>query len=200
MTGDRILLAENFRRHVERLSAEVAESVEEVGKTDSYHTNRYAKYIQDMVGSNVATSMGSGGINRSESVGSGSDGDKSGPLRLVVISDTHGYEESLTPRGTTLPDGDTLLHSGDFTLDSSIKKKNKAIEKFDAWLLALQPHRTKILLRGNHDPFSVQLPKSGANFFSRPKSIAIDGRLTMTLVPFTSARNLSPSCESWNSH
>lgn len=171
MTGNRILLAENFRRHVERLSTEVAESVEEVGKTDSSHTNRYVKYIQDMVGSKVVTSMGSGGINRSKSVGSGSDGDKSGPLRLVVISDTHGYEVSLTPRGTTLPDGD--IHLGDFAIDNSIKKKKKAIEKVDAWL-ALQPHRTKIVLRSNHDPFSLQLPKSGANFFSRPKSIAID--------------------------
>jgi len=193
MTGDRILLAEHFRRSVERVSTEEAARVEDEGKTDSSLTNSYVKYIQDMIGSNVATSMGSGGINRSGSDGtSSSDGDKNAPLRLVVISDTHGYEEGLTPGGTTLPEGDILLHLGDFAIDSSIKKTKKAIEKFDAWL-ARQPHRTKIVLRGNHDPFSVQFPLSEANFFSRPKSIAIDGRLSMTLVPYTSARNLSSS-------
>jgi len=192
MTGDRILLAEYFRRQVEKISIEDAETVEQETKATS-HTMRYVKYIEGMVGSNVATSMGSGGINRSAgSDGSSNKGDKNGSLRLVVISDTHGYEESLTPKGTTLPDGDILLHLGDFAIDSSIKKKNKAIEKFDAWL-ALQPHRTKIVLRGNHDPFSVHFPLSGANFFSRPKSIAIDGKFTMTLVPYTSARNLSSS-------
>lgn len=193
MTGDRILLAEHFRRSVERVSTEEAARVEDEGKIDSSLTNSYVKYIQDMIGSNVATSMGSGGINRSGSDGtSSSDGDKNAPLRLVVISDTHGYEEGLTPGGSTLPEGDILLHLGDFAIDSSIKKTKKAIEKFDAWL-ARQPHRTKIVLRGNHDPFSVQFPLSEANFFSRPKSIAIDGRLSMTLVPYTSARNLSSS-------
>jgi hypothetical protein len=194
MTGDRILLAENFRRQVERVSAEEAARAEgeAEGNVDTSLTNLYVKYIQDMVGSNVATSMGSGGINRSGSDGKSSDGDKNTPLRLVVISDTHGYEEGLTPGGSTLPKGDILLHLGDFAIDSSIKKKKKAIERFDAWL-ARQPHRTKIVLRGNHDPFSVQFPLSGANFFSRPKSIAIDGRLSMTLVPYTSARNLSSS-------
>ena len=192
MTGDRILLAEFFRRQVEKISIEDAETVEQEKKAAS-HTMSYVKYVEDMVGSNVATSMGSGGINRSAgSDGSSNNGDKNGSLRLVVISDTHGYEQGLTPGGTTLPDGDILLHLGDFAIDSSIKKKNKAIEKFDAWL-ALQPHRTKIVLRGNHDPFSVHFPLSGSNFFSRPKSIAIDGKLTMTLVPYTSARNLSSS-------
>ena len=44
--------------------------------------------------------------------------------------------------------------------------RKRRIERFDEWL-ARQPHRTKIVLRGNHDPFSVQFPISGANFFSK---------------------------------
>lgn len=194
MTGDRILLAEYFRRKVENFAQEQSGKITNDLQKSSYSW-RYAEYIQNMAGTNVATSMGSGGINRSgsdETLDPSSSGDSNRPIRLVVISDTHGYEETLTPGGTMLPDGDILLHLGDFAIDSSLKKKTTAIEKFDAWL-ARQPHRTKIVLRGNHDPFSVQFPLSGANFFSRPKSIAIDGKLTITLVPFSSPRNLSSS-------
>lgn len=71
-------------------------------------------------------------------------------------------------------------------------KKNKALKKFDEWL-ARQPFRTKIVLRGNHDPFSVDFPVSGANYFSRPKGISLDGKLVLTLVPYCSPRNLASS-------
>ena len=191
MTGDRILLAENFRREIEKKAVTEMDQSQSESK-DKSHTLRYVNHIQSIVGSNVATSLGSGGINSSKDGNtSGGDG-KNGSVRLVVISDTHGYEESLTPRGTVLPKGDILLHLGDFAIDSSLKKKNKAIQKFDEWL-SRQPHRTKIVLRGNHDPFSCKFPLSDANFFSRPKSIAIDGKLTITLVPYCSPRNLSSS-------
>ncbi|GFH58048.1 hypothetical protein CTEN210_14524 [Chaetoceros tenuissimus] len=189
MTGDRILLAEHFRRQIENVAIE-EESKEEQSDTEMNHSLRYVQHIQNMLGNNVATSMGSGDIKQ---IGddSGSEGGN-GPVRLVIVSDTHGYEESLTPKGGILPRGDILLHLGDFAIDSSVKKQRSAIERFDGWL-ARQPHRTKIVLRGNHDPFSVQFPISGANFFSRPKSIAIDGKLTITLVPYSSPRNLSSS-------
>ncbi len=188
MTGDRILLAEHFRREIEKkASTDLEES------NNKSHTLRYVNHIQTMVGNNLATSLGSGGVKSSlDNSDVPGSGENIGPIRLVVISDTHGYEESLTPRGTVLPKGDILLHLGDFAIDSSLKKKNKAIEKFDLWL-SRQPHRTKIVLRGNHDPFSCHFPLSSANFFSRPKSIAIDGKLTITLVPYCSPRNLSSS-------
>ena len=93
-------------------------------------------------------------------------------------------EELLTPRGTLLPPGDILLHLGDFAIDGPLNRKKKAIIKFDEWL-ARQPHRTKIVLRGNHDPFKCDFHESNANFISMPKSIAIDGKLTMTLVPYS---------------
>lgn len=192
MTGDRILLAEYFRRKVENFAFEQSQKAPD-STSSGNHSLRYAQYIQNMSGNNVATSMGSGGIQQSgKDETDFSNDSKNRPLRLVVISDTHGFEESLTPDGGILPDGDILLHLGDFAIDSSMKKKGKAIEKFDAWL-ARQPYRTKIVLRGNHDPFSVQFPLSGANFFSKPKSIAIDGKITITLVPYSSPRNLSSS-------
>jgi Icc-related predicted phosphoesterase len=192
MTGDRILLAEYFRRKVENFALEQTNEAPNSIQSAS-HSLRYPQYIQNMSGNNVVTCMGSGGIQQSGSDETDhSNASDNRPLRLVVISDTHGYEESLTPDGGMLPQGDILLHLGDFAIDSSMKKKAKAIENFDAWL-ARQPHRTKIVLRGNHDPFSVQFPLSGANYFSKPKSIAIDGKITVTLVPYTSPRNLSSS-------
>jgi len=188
MTGDRILLAENFRRQIEKISNESGN--EDKKNEDESHSMKYVKHIKSMVGKRVPTSMGAGGIHNLDETADYKRGD--GPLRLVVVSDTHGYEEGLTPGETILPQGDVLLHLGDFAIDSSVKKKNKAIIKFDAWL-ARQNFRTKIVLRGNHDPFSVSFPLSNANFVSRPKGISIDGKLTMTLVPYCSPRNLSSS-------
>lgn len=188
MTGDRILLAEHFRRQIEKAS------VHKLNNMEDSHTIRYVNRVQALVGNNIPTALGPGGLTSSDNgcEESSMENDTNRPTRLVVISDTHGYEESLTPQGKVLPKGDILLHLGDFAIDSTLKKKNKAIEKFDAWL-ARQPHRTKIVLRGNHDPFSVRFPISEANFFSRPKSIAIDGKLTITLVPYSSPRQLSSS-------
>jgi len=200
MTGDRILLAEYFRRQVENRSMEEAKlKSDEDHKTDESiqekNTLSYSEHINSLVGSNLVTSMSSKGISSAASSNnsdeSNSDGTKE-TVRLVVVSDTHGMEESLTPEGTLLPDGDILLHLGDFAIDGNLKKKNKAITRFDEWL-ARQPHRTKIVLRGNHDPFKVNLPLSNANFISMPKSIAIDGKITVTLVPYSSPRKLSSS-------
>ena len=187
MTGDRMLLAEFFRRQIETSEKDVKENIE---SSCIYH---YIQHVKDLSGSMAVTSLSAGSISSSgDDPNHDNTLSEKRPLRIVVISDTHGFEESLTPRGTLLPRGDILLHLGDFAIDGPLKKKNKAIERFDEWL-SRQPHRTKIVLRGNHDPFSCKFPKSNANFFSRPKSIAIDGKLTMTLVPHSSPRNLSSS-------
>ena len=188
MTGDRMLLAEFFRRQIES-----SETSPERNLEGTYYTDGYVQHVNDLIGSKAVTSLSAGGISASENDSNDDDSkSENRPLRIVVISDTHGFEESLTPGGTLLPKGDILLHLGDFAIDGPLKKKNKAIERFDEWL-SQQPHRTKIVLRGNHDPFSCRFPKSNANFFSRPKSIAIDGKLTMTLVPYSSPRSLSSS-------
>lgn len=60
-------------------------------------------------------------------------------MRLVLISDTHN-------RAVKLPDGDTLIHSGDWTNRGT----QKEIEAFVEWI-AGAPHRNKIVVAGNHD-------------------------------------------------
>ncbi len=109
MTGDRILLAEHFRRQVEKVATaeEVNNTPVENEKDTSAHKNSftYNEYINNLAGNNIATSMSSSGLsspnNSSDKMYSG----KEGTVRLVVVSDTHGMEESLTPRGTVLPPG-----------------------------------------------------------------------------------------------
>jgi predicted phosphohydrolase len=62
-------------------------------------------------------------------------------LRLVLLSDTHGL-----PLEADLPDGDILLHAGDFTM----RGEEAEVEAFASWIAAL-PHREKVVIAGNHD-------------------------------------------------
>lgn len=62
-------------------------------------------------------------------------------LRLVCLSDTHNLHDQLE-----VPDGDVLLHAGDFTGGGTAAE----IEAFGAFLAGL-PHREKVVIAGNHD-------------------------------------------------
>jgi Icc-related predicted phosphoesterase len=62
-------------------------------------------------------------------------------IRFVCISDTHGKHRELK-----LPDGDVLLHCGDFT----DKGTHEEIMDFNEWLGTL-PYSHKIVVAGNHD-------------------------------------------------
>lgn len=64
-------------------------------------------------------------------------------LRIVHISDTHNGKY-----GGQLPDGDVLIHSGDFT--NAGDEEPQAIREFLEWFLS-EPHRYKILICGNHE-------------------------------------------------
>jgi Icc-related predicted phosphoesterase len=61
--------------------------------------------------------------------------------RIVLISDTHEKH-----REVSVPDGDILVHAGDFTMTG----KRSKYEDFAAWLNAL-PHQFKVCVAGNHD-------------------------------------------------
>lgn len=63
------------------------------------------------------------------------------PLKIVIISDTHGMHEYLT-----IPDGDILIHAGDMTEYGLLSE----IQEFDDWLGTL-PHKHKIVIAGNHE-------------------------------------------------
>lgn len=62
-------------------------------------------------------------------------------LRCVLVSDTHGCHRQLT-----IPDGDVLIHAGDFT---RMGHEEDAVD-FNAWLGEL-PHAHKIVINGNHE-------------------------------------------------
>jgi predicted phosphohydrolase len=63
-------------------------------------------------------------------------------LRVVCISDTHELHRELV-----VPDGDLLIHAGDFTF---FGRETRAIVDFNDWLGDL-PHPHKIVTCGNHE-------------------------------------------------
>ncbi|PKX99619.1 metallophosphatase domain-containing protein [Aspergillus novofumigatus IBT 16806] len=66
--------------------------------------------------------------------------DHDGPtIRVVCISDTHNTEPQL-------PDGDLLIHAGDFTQSGTQAELEAQIEWLDR-----QPHRFKVAIAGNHE-------------------------------------------------
>lgn len=62
-------------------------------------------------------------------------------MRLVALSDTHEYHNRLQ-----VPDGDLLIHAGDFSMRADIR----TVKEFARWFKAL-PHQHKIIVAGNHD-------------------------------------------------
>ena len=148
------------------------------------------------------------------------------PLRIVVISDTHGFEGALarfvdTPDGAgsspesrhlrvhgddfLLPQADVLLHCGDFAASGSRKNQRAAARRLDDFL-ARQTHiPEKIVVQGNHDPDSpakVLFPNSKALYVRSSSTLMING-VSFTLEPysrrmsFRSIRNrMSPSVPS----
>eukprot|EP00292_Cryptomonas_paramecium_P008521 CAMPEP_0113726236 /NCGR_PEP_ID=MMETSP0038_2-20120614/40287_1 /TAXON_ID=2898 /ORGANISM="Cryptomonas paramecium" /LENGTH=277 /DNA_ID=CAMNT_0000656755 /DNA_START=163 /DNA_END=997 /DNA_ORIENTATION=- /assembly_acc=CAM_ASM_000170 len=62
-------------------------------------------------------------------------------VRFVVISDTHNLHKELE-----IPEGDVIIHAGDFTNHGSLEE----VQNFGEWFRSL-PHKTKLLVPGNHD-------------------------------------------------
>jgi len=106
------------------------------------------------------------------------------PLRIVVISDTHGFEGGLSTFSDErkplseghhpsrlhnddflLPRADVLIHCGDFAASGSRKTQREASRRLDEFL-ARQTHiPDKVIVQGNHDPDSpskVLFPNSKA--------------------------------------
>ena len=132
-------------------------------------------------------------------------------LRIVTISDTHGYEHELfahTTQGETpylLPSADVLLHCGDFSKSGSRKVKMQAKARLDAFLAAQTHISTKIVIRGNHDPHTsarVLFPRSKAMYVTRPTTMTLQHNITLELRPFSRRGTipLLPSCDILASH
>lgn len=62
-------------------------------------------------------------------------------MKIVLISDTHEKHNKFN-----IPDGDILIHAGDFTMLGEVPH----ILDFNEWLGYL-PHRHKVVIAGNHD-------------------------------------------------
>lgn len=130
------------------------------------------------------------------------------PLRMVVISDTHGFEGALSRFSTAsnadsatvedhhskihsddslLPQADVLLHCGDFAASGSRKTQRAAARRLDEFL-ARQTHiPEKVVVQGNHDPDSpakVLFPNSKALYVRSSSTLMING-VSFTLEPFS---------------
>lgn len=64
-------------------------------------------------------------------------------MKIVAISDTHGYHEQLV-----LPSGDMLIHAGDLSSRGTEREINAFLDWFGA-----QDYSYKIFIAGNHDFF-----------------------------------------------
>lgn len=90
-------------------------------------------------------------------------------MRIVFISDTH------LQHAFTVPDGDVLVHCGDFTMKGSAGE----IQGFDEWLQEL-PHKYKVVIAGNHDIGFEECPEAAQRLLKTPiylqdSSITIEG-------------------------
>ena len=65
-----------------------------------------------------------------------------GKVRWVFLSDTCGLHHAMAD----VPDGDVLVHCGNFSTTGSVERTREFVEWF-----AGHPHRRKVLVAGNHD-------------------------------------------------
>jgi len=62
-------------------------------------------------------------------------------MKIIAISDTHEQEKNIV-----LPEGDMLIHAGDWTYKGSAY----AVDNFFSWFSS-QPHKFKVCIAGNHE-------------------------------------------------
>ena len=108
-------------------------------------------------------------------------------LRMVVLSDTHGYESQFQKYGNEtsgsylkLPDADILIHCGDFDGPG---------RSLDCFLSAQSHIRTQIVVRGNHDPVQYSFA-SGAQYITRRQTVTLDDGTVLEARPFVRSRKL----------
>jgi predicted phosphohydrolase len=80
-----------------------------------------------------------------------------GAVRVVVISDTHGFHRRLAH----LPAGDLLIHAGDLGYEESRGEPELMRRRLDdavGWLSEQSQFKHKVLIGGNHDFLLEQMP------------------------------------------
>jgi Icc-related predicted phosphoesterase len=76
-------------------------------------------------------------------------------MRIVAISDTHGYHDYYS-----LPEGDLFIHAGDFCNYGKMEE----VVKFVNWVEKL-PHKDKLCIPGNHDVYTQKAFNLAKNLF-----------------------------------
>jgi len=89
-------------------------------------------------------------------------------VRVVCVSDTHGRHADIK-----VPNGDILIHAGDFTHFG----KKKDIIAFNEWLGTL-PHKHKIVVNGNHEK-NAEWKKDSAKLLSNCSFFLKDSMVTL---------------------
>ena len=104
-------------------------------------------------------------------------------MKIVCTSDTH-FEFGL------LPEGDVLIHAGDFMYSGYEREWYSRVKSF-----AEQPHKTKILVAGNHDlhleryagPALQELRAAGVQVVGAPTmtdTYTFENGMTMLALPY----------------
>ena len=106
-------------------------------------------------------------------------------LRMVVLSDTHGFESHFRKYGNDtsgpfvkLPDADVLIHCGDFYGPG---------RSLDAFLAAQTHIPDHIVVRGNHDP--LQYSFSNAQYITKRQTVTLKDGTILEARPFLRSRN-----------
>lgn len=71
-------------------------------------------------------------------------------MKIVAISDTHNKHKEIN----NLPEGDIIIHAGDFTSQGT----RKEVYNFLDWFSSLD-YKYKVFIAGNHDWFFARAPK-----------------------------------------
>eukprot|EP00947_MAST-08B_sp_MAST-8B-sp1_P005509 g5509.t1 len=140
--------AEEKAEGMEKEAAKAAKKAEKANKEAEAEVDEQAKKPGSPNNAKrlKRTDSGEGGIAdmSSSSPPEGLPPKKPGWARFVCISDTHGMDGKMDP--ASIPDGDVLIHAGDFT-NTGEKRQVLALSEFFAKL----PHEHKIVIAGNHD-------------------------------------------------
>lgn len=72
--------------------------------------------------------------------------------KIIAISDTHAQHSKVI-----VPEGDILIHAGDWSFDTYNKPNSVAFIEFLQWFES-QPHKHKVLVAGNHDQLLEKNP------------------------------------------
>jgi Icc-related predicted phosphoesterase len=88
-------------------------------------------------------------------------------MRVVMISDTHGLHDRIE----RLPEGDILVHAGDF-MNSGFDLE--VIASFNRWL-RVQPFKQRIVCAGNHDRSFECMPEIARGLLADAVYLENDG-------------------------